>query len=149
MPTLNRSTLCPRFSNKKNKLILFSSFRTGFSLMDSCNWFHLKSFPEGKYMFKVSKTTIISLHNKRHWLLMSSNSWSMNWISASSPEQQLSFRICQFAWLETLLQKQRWEKGGGVGINLRDFITYKIINNIICLDDTLEHLCVEVKGKNK
>ena len=54
--------------------------------------------------------SICHAHNKRHWLLMSSNSWSMNWISASSPEQQLSFRICQFAWLETLLQKQRWEK---------------------------------------
>ena len=41
------------------------------------------------------------------------------------------------------------KRGGGVGVYIKDCITYKIRNDIISLDDSLEHLRVEVKGKNK
>ena len=41
------------------------------------------------------------------------------------------------------------KRGGDVGIYIKDFITYKIRNDIISLDDSLEHLWVEVRGKNK
>ena len=36
-----------------------------------------------------------------------------------------------------------------VGVCIKDCITYKIRNDIISLDDSLEHLWVKVKGKNK
>ena len=46
--------------------------------------------------------------------------------------------------------KNRDEKrGGGVGVYIKDRITYKIRNDKISLDDSLEHLWVEIKGKNK
>ena len=46
--------------------------------------------------------------------------------------------------------RNRDEKiGGGVGVYIKDCITYKIRNAIISPDDSLEHLWVEVKGKNK
>ena len=41
------------------------------------------------------------------------------------------------------------KRGGGVGVYIKDCITYKIRNDIIGLDNSLEHLWVEVKGKNK
>ena len=41
------------------------------------------------------------------------------------------------------------KRGGGVGEYIKDCITYKIRNDIIGLDNSLEHLWVEVKGKNK
>ena len=41
------------------------------------------------------------------------------------------------------------KRGGGVGVYIKDCITYKIRNDIISLDDSLEYLWVEVKGKNK
>ena len=46
--------------------------------------------------------------------------------------------------------KNRDEKrGGGVGVYIKDRITYKIRNDKISLEDSLEHLWVEIKGKNK
>ena len=41
------------------------------------------------------------------------------------------------------------KQGGGVGVYIKDYITYKIRNDIISLNDSLEHLWVELKGKNK
>ena len=41
------------------------------------------------------------------------------------------------------------KRGGGVGVYIKDCITYKIRNDIISLDNSLEYLWVEVKGKNK
>ena len=41
------------------------------------------------------------------------------------------------------------KRGGGVGVYIEDYIAYKIRNDIISLDDSLEHLWVEIKGKNK
>ena len=41
------------------------------------------------------------------------------------------------------------KRGGGVGVYIKDCITYKFRNDIISLGDSLEHLWVEVKGKNK
>ena len=40
-------------------------------------------------------------------------------------------------------------RGSGVGLHIKDYITYKMRNNIISLDYSLEHLWIEVKGKNK
>ena len=40
-------------------------------------------------------------------------------------------------------------RGGGVDVYIKGSTTYKIRNNIISLDDSVEHLWVEVKGKNK
>ena len=39
------------------------------------------------------------------------------------------------------------KRGGGVGVYIKDCITYKIRSDIISLDDSLEQLWVEVKGK--
>ena len=41
------------------------------------------------------------------------------------------------------------KRDGGVGVYIKDCVTYKIRNDIISLDDSLEHLWVEVKEKNK
>ena len=41
------------------------------------------------------------------------------------------------------------KRGGGVGAYIKDCITYKIRTDIISLHGSLEHLWVEVKGKNK
>ena len=41
------------------------------------------------------------------------------------------------------------KRGVGVGVYIKDCITYKIRKDVINLDDSLEHLSVEVKGKNK
>ena len=41
------------------------------------------------------------------------------------------------------------KRGGGVGVYIKDCITYKIRNYIISLDDSLEQPWVEVKGKNQ
>ena len=41
------------------------------------------------------------------------------------------------------------KRGGCVGVYIKVCITYKIRNDIISLDDSLEHLWVKVKGKNK
>ena len=41
------------------------------------------------------------------------------------------------------------KRGGGLGVYIKDSITYKFRNDIISLDDSLEHLWVDVKGKNK
>ena len=39
------------------------------------------------------------------------------------------------------------KRGGGVGVYIKDCITYKIRSDIISLDDSLEQLWVEIKGK--
>ena len=39
------------------------------------------------------------------------------------------------------------KRSGGVGVYIKDCITYKIRSDIISLDDSLEQLWVEVKGK--
>ena len=44
-------------------------------------------------------------------------------------------------------RNEKW--GGGVSVYIKDCITYKIRNDIISLDDSLDYLWVEVKGKNK
>ena len=41
------------------------------------------------------------------------------------------------------------KRGDGVGVYIKDCITYKIRNDIIRLDNSLEHLWIEVKSKNK
>ena len=41
------------------------------------------------------------------------------------------------------------KKGGGVGVYIKDCITYKTRNDIISLDNSPEHLWVKVKGQNK
>ena len=41
------------------------------------------------------------------------------------------------------------KKGGGVGVHIKDCITYETRNDIISLDNSLEHLWVKVKGQNK
>ena len=41
------------------------------------------------------------------------------------------------------------KQGGGVGVYIKDYITYKIRNDISSLNDSLEHLGVELKGRNK
>ena len=41
------------------------------------------------------------------------------------------------------------KRGGDIGLYIKDYITYKIRNDIISPDDALEHLWVEVKDKNK
>ena len=41
------------------------------------------------------------------------------------------------------------KRDGCVGVYIKDCIIYKIRNNIISLDDSLEHQWVEVKNKNK
>ena len=41
------------------------------------------------------------------------------------------------------------KRGGGVGVYIKDCIAYKIRNDIISLDDSLEHQWVDVNGKNK
>ena len=41
------------------------------------------------------------------------------------------------------------KRDGGLGVSITDCITYKIRNDIISLDDSLEHLWFEVKGINK
>ena len=41
------------------------------------------------------------------------------------------------------------KRGGGVGICIKDCIRYKIRNDIISLNNSLEHLWFEVNGKNK
>ena len=40
-------------------------------------------------------------------------------------------------------------RSGSLGVSIKTCITYKIRNDIIGLDDSLEHLWVEIKGKNK
>ena len=41
------------------------------------------------------------------------------------------------------------KRDGGVDVYIKDCFTYKIRNDIISLKDSLRHLWVEVKGKNK
>ena len=41
------------------------------------------------------------------------------------------------------------KRDGGVGAHIKDCVTYKIRNDIISLDDSLEHLWVKAKGKNQ
>ena len=40
-------------------------------------------------------------------------------------------------------------RGGSVGLPIKDCIIYKMRNNIISLDYSLEHLWIEVRSKNK
>ena len=41
------------------------------------------------------------------------------------------------------------KRDGSVDVYIKDYFTYKIRNDIISLEDSLRHLWVEVKGKNK
>ena len=62
---------------------------------------------------KLHISYVILIYNQWHRHLTSSNSWSTNRNSTYYPiqdmvkERQTSVRICQFAWLQILLQKQR------------------------------------------
>ena len=49
-----------------------------------------------------------------------------------------------------LAYRNRDEKrGGGVGIYIRDMIEFKVRSDISKLDDSIEHLWVEIQGKKK
>ena len=41
------------------------------------------------------------------------------------------------------------KRGGGVGIYTRDMIEFKVSSDISKLDDSIEHLWVEIKEKEK
>ena len=47
------------------------------------------------------------------------------------------------------LYRNRNKKGGCVGIYLKDYVNYEVTNDIVNIDEMLEHLWIEVQGKNK
>ena len=89
------------------------------------------TFDEFQFMVNRSKFDIITLYETR----LKSKKHLLGYVDL--PGYKFSYR-------------NRDEKRGGVlGVYITDCITYKIRNDIISLDDSLEHLWVEVKGKNK
>ena len=63
-------------------------------------------------------------------------------------EQQTYLEYASLPGYKFSYRNRDEKRGGGIGIYVKDCITYKIRNYIISLN-SLEHLCVEVKGKNK
>ena len=51
--------------------------------------------------------------------------------------------------LTSFLIEIETKKGGGVGIYVKDCINYEVRNGIVNTDEMLEHLWIEVQGKNK
>ena len=89
------------------------------------------TFDEFQFMVNGSKFDIITL--SKTWL--KNDKHLLEYVSL--PGYKFSYR------------NRDEKRGGGVGVYIKDCITYKIRNDIISLDDSLEHLWVEVKGKNK
>ena len=89
------------------------------------------TFDEFKFMVNESKFDIITLSET--WL--KNDKHLLEYVSL--PGYKFSYR------------NRDEKRGGGVGAYIEDCITYKIRNDIISLDNSLEHLWVEVKGKNK
>ena len=86
------------------------------------------TFDEFQFMVNESKFDIITL----------SEIWLKN---DNQLLEYVNLPGCKFCY------RNRDEKrGGGVGVYIKDCITCKIRNDIISLDDSLEHLWVEVKG---
>ena len=89
------------------------------------------TFDKSQFMVNESKFDIITLSET--WL--KNDKHLLEYVSL--PGYKFSYR------------NRDEKRGGDVGIYIKDFITYKIRNDIISLDDSLEHLWVEVRGKNK
>ena len=90
------------------------------------------TFVEFQFMVNESKFAIITL-SETWWLKNDKHLFEY----VSLPGYKFSYM--------NIDEKQ----GGGVGVYIKDYITYKIRNDIISLNDSLEHLWVELKGKNK
>ena len=89
------------------------------------------TFDDFQFMVKELKFDIITLSKTR----LKNDNYLLEYVNL--PGYKLSYR------------NRDEKKGGGVGVYIKDCLTYKIRNDIISLDNTLEHLWVEVKGKNK
>ena len=50
---------------------------------------------------------------------------------------------------EFTYQNRDEKRGGGVGIYVRDTIEFKVRNDILKLDESIEHLWVEIQGRKK
>ena len=89
------------------------------------------TFDKSQFMVNESKFDIITLSET--WL--KNDKHLLEYVSL--PGYKFSYR------------NRDEKRGDGVGVYIKDCITYKIRNDIIRLDNSLEHLWIEVKSKNK
>ena len=89
----------------------------------------ISTFDEFQFMVNESKFDTIAL----------SETWLKN---DKHLLEYVSLPGCKFSYRDE-------KRGDGVGVYIKDCITYKTRNDIISLDDSLEHLWVEVKDKTK
>ena len=88
------------------------------------------TFDEFQFMVNESKFDIITLSET--WL--KNDKHLLEYVNL--PGYKFSYR-----------NRDDEKRGGGVGVCIKDCITYKIRSDIISLDDSLEQLWVEIKGK--
>ena len=57
--------------------------------------------------------------------------------------------ICPVTSLFSFFRNSDEKSRGGIGVYVKDCTNYKVRNDIVSINETLDHLWIEVQGKNK
>lgn len=57
--------------------------------------------------------------------------------------------ICPVTSFFSFFRNSDEKSGGGIGVYVKDCTNYKVRNDIVSINETLDHLWIEVQGKNK